>query len=153
MNRPMPYGEDQEPYWRTHDSSLRHEEKPHPEHAPRPAGRMDPDWDESHWFNGEHLWLDPHQHRPGLWHSLKLLLGFARKEKVYSDSIVADEVCEALAHEPEVDVADIDVTVKEGHVTLEGRAPDLWTKQQAEDVVYFLPGVSGVTNNIHVRAA
>jgi osmotically-inducible protein OsmY len=38
-------------------------------------------------------------------------------------------------------------------VTLSGRAHDHWMKQQAEDVIYFLPGVNGVTNDIRVRAA
>lgn len=154
MPQAHPYGEDQEPYWRSHDSDIRHEDRPHPLRTePGQQSDIDPDWDDSRWFNGTHYWLGRRYYRPRFWQSLKMLFGFSQKDKTIPDEIVADEVCEALAHEPEVDVDEIDVTVKNGHVTLSGRAHDHWMKQQAEDVIYFLPGVNGVTNEIRVRRA
>jgi hypothetical protein len=149
----QPYGEEEEPFWRSHDSSYYEEETPHPLIRPPHLYKVDPDWDESHWFAGEHYWLGHRYYRRRFWQSVKALFGFFRKDKQFPDSVVADEVCEALTHEPEVDVDDIEVTVKEGHVTLTGRATDHWMKQQAEDAIYFLPGVTGVTNNIRVKAA
>jgi osmotically-inducible protein OsmY len=113
----------------------------------------DPDWDDSHWTNGQRYWLGQRYYRRRFWQSVKTLLGFSRADKHYPDNVVADEVCDALAHEPEVDMNEIEVDVKNGHVTLRGRALDHWMKQQAEDVIYFLPGVRGVSNEIQVRAA
>lgn len=151
---PNPYGENEEPFWRAHDADYRHEERPHPLRPENSLGRdRDPDWDETHWFNGEKYWLGQRYYRRRFWQSVKTLLGFSRQDKKYSDDVVADEVCDALAHEPEVNMDEIEVDVKDGHVTLTGRTHDSWMKQQAEDVIYFLPGVSGVTNKIEVRAA
>lgn len=151
---PNPYGENEEPFWRSHDADYRHEERPHPLHTePGPRWETDPDWDDSHWTNGQRYWLGQRYYRRRFWQSVKTLLGLTRADKTYPDNVVADEVCDALAHEPEVDMDEIEVSVKNGHVTLRGRAQDHWMRQQAEDVIYFLPGVKGVTNEILVRAA
>jgi len=150
---PTPYGEEEEPFWRSHDADYKYEDPPHPLRPEIPRENPNPDWDDSHWFNGEHYWLGQRYYRRRFWQSVKMILGLSKEEKSYPDDVVADEVCDALAHEPEVDMSDIEVSVKNGHVTLSGRAYDHWMKQQAEDVVYFLPGVNGVTNDIQVRAA
>ena len=152
MPNPVPYGEDQEPYWRSHDNDPDFREKPRPARDPgahRPL--VDPDWDDSHWFAGERYWLGQRYYRARFWQSIKSLFHSWRGTHPYPDSVVADEVCEALAHEPEVDMTEIQVSVNHGHVTVSGRAVDHWMKQQVEDVIYFLPGVNGVTNNIEVK--
>ncbi len=150
----IPYGEEEEPYWREHDGSAREAEPPQPLAFRYPHSSLDPDWDDSHWTLGEHYWLRPMHYQRNFWTSLREIFSFWRaREYTLTDEVVADEVCEALAHEPEVDVNDIEVHVDHGHVTLRGRAPDHWMRQQAEDAVYFLPGVNGVTNDIEVRVA
>lgn len=152
--QPHPYGENEEPFWRSHDADYWHEERPHPLRTePGAKWDTDPDWDDSQWTNGQRYWLGQRYYRRRFWQSVKALLGLTRPDKIYPDQVVADEVCDALAHEPEVDMNEIEVVVKNGHVTLRGRASDHWMKQQAEDVIYFLPGVRGVTNEIQVRVA
>jgi hypothetical protein len=150
---PSPYGENEEPFWRSHDADFFHETRAHPPSVEPRGGPLDPDWDDSHWFSGEHYWLGRRYYRLSFWQSVKALLRLSKAEKKYPDKVVADEVCDALAHEPEVDMNDIEVRVRDGHVTLGGIASDHWMRQQAEDVIYFLPGVKGVTNEIRVRAA
>lgn len=141
------YGENQEPFWRAHDSDLFREST----NPPLPTARgevvplfRDPDWDDSRWTLGRPYWLGQRHYRQSLWQSIKLL--FTRRQ--YLDGQVRDAVLEALAREPEVDLSDIAVSVKRGVVTLEGSVPDHWMREQAREAIYFLPGVEMVRNRL-----
>lgn len=83
--------------------------------------------------------------REGL-HSGKGPKGYKR-----SDDRIREEVCEALSRSAEVDASDIDVTVKEGMVTLSGTVESRMAKREAEMCVEHLSGIEDVHNEIRVK--
>lgn len=66
------------------------------------------------------------------------------------DDRIRDEVCERLAHHPNLDASEIDVRVEKGDVTLQGSVNDRWAKRWAEDVAEGIWGVKDVHNQIRV---
>ena len=68
-----------------------------------------------------------------------------------SDERIREEVCERLAHHPDIDATDIDIRVQNGEVTLQGHVSDRWGKRWAEDVAEGIFGVKEVHNQIRVQ--
>lgn len=68
-----------------------------------------------------------------------------------SDERIKDMVCEVLTDDEHIDASNIDITVKQGEVTLTGSVPDRQTKRLAEDVVERVSGVKDVLNQIRVQ--
>lgn len=68
-----------------------------------------------------------------------------------SDERIREDVCERLAHEPGLDVAQVEVTVKDGVVTLTGNAGDRRQKYRMEDVADDCFGVKEVDNQVRVQ--
>jgi osmotically-inducible protein OsmY len=66
------------------------------------------------------------------------------------DSRIHDEVCERLTAHSEIDATDIEVTVRDGEVTLEGTVYDRHEKYLAEDVVDDVLGVRDVHNRLRL---
>lgn len=79
--------------------------------------------------------------------------GKGPKNWVRSDARIRDEVCELLANDPEIDATDIEVTVKDGEVTLSGTVDDRHTKRLAEHVLDDVLGVKDVHNQLRVARA
>jgi osmotically-inducible protein OsmY len=67
-----------------------------------------------------------------------------------SDERIREEVCERLAHHPDIDATDLDIRVQNGEVTLQGQVNDRWAKRWAEDVAEGIWGVKEVHNQIRV---
>ncbi|MBX3039387.1 MAG: BON domain-containing protein [Bdellovibrionaceae bacterium] len=67
-----------------------------------------------------------------------------------SDEKIREEVCERLERDSHIDASDIEVSVKEGIVTLSGKVEDRPTKRHAEDIVESLTGVKDVRNDLTV---
>ena len=65
-----------------------------------------------------------------------------------SDDRIFEEVCEALMDDPTVNASHISVKVREGIVTLEGKARDRMEKRVAEMITVEIPGVLDVRNEI-----
>lgn len=68
------------------------------------------------------------------------------------ESIYAD-VCEALTDDEAVDATNIEVSVKDGEVTLSGDVASREEKRHAEDVADRIAGVRDVHNTLRVRSA
>ncbi|MBX3230581.1 MAG: BON domain-containing protein [Labilithrix sp.] len=68
-----------------------------------------------------------------------------------SDERIREMVCEALADHHDIDASEIEVTVKDGEVTLSGTVGERHLKRVAEDVVDEVSGVVEVQNQIRVR--
>ncbi len=68
-----------------------------------------------------------------------------------SDASVREDVCEALAYHPSLDASDIEVTVKDREVTLEGTVTDRASKRLAETISERCRGVEDVHNRLVVR--
>jgi osmotically-inducible protein OsmY len=69
-----------------------------------------------------------------------------------SDDSVFHDVCDTLALSAEVDASEIDVSVKEGVVYLNGSVTDRNTKKLAELQVENISGVSDVQNLLRINS-
>lgn len=81
--------------------------------------------------------------------------GVARKGPkgyVRSDERLHDDICMRLAAESWLDLREVDVHVKDGHVTLDGEVPDRFTRHAIEDIAEGAWGVNGIDNRIRIRA-
>jgi hypothetical protein len=79
--------------------------------------------------------------------------GFAgRGPKGYSrtDERIREDVCERLSRDDEVDAGEIEVSVQNGEVTLQGTVQSRSMKRQAEDLADDVPGVTEVHNRLRV---
>lgn len=68
------------------------------------------------------------------------------------DERIKAAVCERLGGDPELDARDVDVTVVNGVVTLQGTVPTRRERRRAEDVVRGCPEVTGVRNELGLRS-
>lgn len=70
-----------------------------------------------------------------------------------SDERIREDVCERLAWHPEIDASEIEVTVKDGEVTLSGTVDERRQKRLAEDVAELVLGVTDVSNRVRISRA
>ena len=68
-----------------------------------------------------------------------------------SDQRIQEEVCDRLTSDPYVVASEIQVSVKDGEVTLEGTVFERHMKRLAEDCVETVSGVSQVHNRLRVE--
>lgn len=68
-----------------------------------------------------------------------------------SDERILDEVCERLTEDDAIDASDVEVTVKDGDVTLAGTVPDRAMKLSAELICGSVRGVVDITNLLRIR--
>jgi hypothetical protein len=68
-----------------------------------------------------------------------------------SNERIREDVCQAMTDHPRLDCSDVEVTVEDGQVILEGTVRDRWLKRLAEDVAYEVRGVDEVLNRIRIR--
>lgn len=68
-----------------------------------------------------------------------------------SDERLREMICEALSEDDHIDASQIEVTVKNGEVTLGGHVDDRRTKREAEDCACGVSGVRDVQNQIRVK--
>ena len=94
----------------------------------------------------EPLRAEPHVHRGTGPHRGKGPLGYQR-----SDERIHEMVCEALTDDDQIDASHIQVTVKDGDVTLSGTVDDRRTRRDAEDCVASVPGVRDVQVHLRLR--
>jgi osmotically-inducible protein OsmY len=70
-----------------------------------------------------------------------------------SDQRVNEDVCDRLCDAPDVDARNIEVSVSNGEVTLNGSVSDRDQKRRAEDLIEQVSGVREVRNNLRVARA
>jgi hypothetical protein len=68
-----------------------------------------------------------------------------------SDERILEDVHRRLTDDPQVDASDIEVTVRDGEVTLSGTVDDRRARRRAEDIAEGVSGVTHVQNNTRVR--
>jgi len=68
-----------------------------------------------------------------------------------SDERIREDVSEILWEHDDIDASDIDVTVENGEVTLEGTVDSRWTKRMAEDAAHEARGVVDVHNRLRIN--
>ena len=67
-----------------------------------------------------------------------------------SDERIKDLVCQELYDDPEIDASNVEVEVKDSHVTLTGAVNGKFQKYLAEDLAENVSGVSMVENLLRV---
>jgi osmotically-inducible protein OsmY len=67
------------------------------------------------------------------------------------DERIHEEVNDRLTNDPYIDATEIDVSVAEGVVTLNGTIENRAEKRLVEDCVDAVPGVRDVANNLRIR--
>jgi len=68
-----------------------------------------------------------------------------------SDDRICEDVCDLLTIHGHIDASDIDVSVQNGEVTLEGNVPSRSMKRMAEDTAESVSGVKDVHNHLHIN--
>lgn len=68
-----------------------------------------------------------------------------------SDERILEDACDNLTDDWAVDARNVQVTVENGEVTLDGTVPDRRQKRRAEDCVECISGVGHVQNNLRVE--
>lgn len=67
-----------------------------------------------------------------------------------SDERIYEDVCERLTEDRFIDASNVEVTVKDGEVTLSGTVASRGLKYRAEDLAELASGVRHVQNNLRV---
>jgi osmotically-inducible protein OsmY len=93
----------------------------------------------------EHAWAEP-----SAWYGEGRYRGVGPKGYVRSDERIRELVCDDLMDDPWVDASGIEVTVKDGEVTLSGTVENRDAKRWAEDIAEHAGGVKHVQNNLRV---
>jgi len=70
-----------------------------------------------------------------------------------SDARIHQELCDRLADDPRIDASGMEVTVKDGEVTLDGTVESRVDRRRAEDCAEEVSGVAHVQNNLRRRPA
>ena len=69
-----------------------------------------------------------------------------------SDERLREDACERLTADPDVDASDLEVSVQDGEVTLEGTVRTRAMKRAAEDCIDAIPGVQQIHNRLRVES-
>lgn len=75
--------------------------------------------------------------------------GKGPKNYARPDDRIRDDVCERL-EDSDLDVRDVDVSVRDGEVTLEGVVSDRFTKRAVEDIAFTVRGVRDCHNRLRL---
>ncbi len=78
--------------------------------------------------------------------------GYGPANYTRSDERILEDSCDRLTRDWAVDARNVQVTVQNGEVTLDGTVPSRSQKRRAEDCVDDVSGVSNVQNNLRVQA-
>jgi hypothetical protein len=70
-----------------------------------------------------------------------------------SDERIHEDVCERLTEDRFIDASNIEVSVKDGEVTLSGTVASRGLKHRAEDLADLASGVRHVQNNLRVESS
>lgn len=76
--------------------------------------------------------------------------GRGPKGYLRSDDRIREDVCDRLTDDPHIDASDVEVAVKNGEVTLNGRIDSRAARHHAEELTESLSGVKHVQNNLRV---
>jgi hypothetical protein len=92
------------------------------------------------------------ENRPseGFMESVRNFFGIGPKGYKRSDERIREDVCEALAHHPEIDASDIEVDVTGGYVTLKGHVENRQIKRLAERSIEQISGIEDVHNLLRI---
>jgi len=98
------------------------------------------------WQSTEYAWPPRRDEQSKAhWHGHTPMRGWQR-----SDERIREDVCAYLSAHPGIGTTDIEVSVENAEVTLEGTVDDRFEKRMAEDLAEAVPGVRDVHNRLRV---
>jgi uncharacterized protein (DUF2267 family) len=68
-----------------------------------------------------------------------------------TDARIAEDLCERLLHDPDIDASEVEVAVEAGAVTLTGVVDDPHIKRMVESLAAAVPGVREVVDRLRVH--
>lgn len=77
--------------------------------------------------------------------------GRGPKNYTRSDDRIRDDVNDRLSDDPHIDASDVEITVSDGEVTLNGTVNERFAKRHAEDIAESVSGVKHVQNNLRMN--
>ena len=98
-------------------------------------------------WRGDRDWAERPMERRH-WHGRTTFRNYRR-----SDERIREDVYERLMDHPGIDTSDMDVSVSNGEVTLEGTVDDRWEKRLAEDVAESVSSVTEVHNRLRTASS
>ena len=119
-----------------------------------PQSRIDRNWEYERNRERDRDWNEDTRDQregPGIMESIGRFFGFGPKNYRRSDERVTEEINDRLYRHPDIDASDVDVTVKDGEVTLSGTVDSRRAKYLAEDLCDQVMGVKEVNNQLRVR--
>ena len=119
-----------------------------------PQSRIDRNWEYERNRERHRDWNEDMRDQsegPGIMESIGRFFGFGPKNYRRSDERITEEINDRLYRHPDIDASDVDVTVKEGEVTLSGTVDSRRAKYLAEDLCDQVMGVKEVNNQLRAR--
>ena len=102
------------------------------------------------WRSGsDYYGNDPNRYGGGNFNAVQFR-GRGPKGYRRSDDRIREDACERLTQDDQLDASNIEVTVKDGEVTLSGSTNSREDKRRAEDIVDSVSGVRDVSNSLRV---
>jgi BON domain-containing protein len=122
--------------------------------ARRRYGRRDDDDDRGPWISRDREPFEPDfDPRENEFRERGHYAGRGPKGYQRSDERLKEEVCEQLTADSYVDASEVDVSVQNSEVTLEGTVRTRRMKRAAEDCVESISGVQQVHNRLRVESS
>ncbi len=78
--------------------------------------------------------------------------GYGPRNYRRPDNRIREDICDRLWADGQLDAADVDVSVDNGVVTLDGTVDNRAAKRRADDVAWSAPGVTDVVNELRPRS-
>ncbi len=92
-----------------------------------------------------------HNHDRRNYSSIGNFYGRGPKGYKRSDESIKEEACELLFWSSEVDASDIEVSINEGCIYLDGHVSSQNAKKETEAIVEDIEGISDVVNRLQVK--
>lgn len=93
-----------------------------------------------------------HNHDRRNYSSIENFYGKGPKGYKRNDESIKEEVCELLFWSADVDATEMEVSVKDGCVFLDGNVPTRYAKKMAEAIVENIYGVLDIQNRLTIQS-
>lgn len=108
-------------------------------------------WKRSGMRSGDYGQSPDHNHDKRNFSSIGNFYGRGPKGYKRSDESIKEEACELLFWSSEVDASEIEVSIIDGCIYLDGYVSSRYAKKEAETLVEEIEGIADVLNRLQVR--
>lgn len=101
--------------------------------------------------SGDYSKSKDHNHDHRNYSSIENFYGRGPKNFKRSDESIKEEACELLFWSSQVDATNIEVSIEDGCIFLDGHVSSRYAKKEAEAIVEDIVGISDVQNRLIVK--